>query len=144
MFINESKATRFFHRENPVSGSRFFHLCFSRLQPYHLGNMANRGRKRRSSAGKTASSAPLPDLTPNMSLLAIRQLPAAALKQYTQLYQLSSNGNKQTLAQRLHAHLNTDKSPSDEPGKSDNQSSGSQDECSHKDDGTSQPSSSLS
>ena len=102
-FINESKAARFFHRGNPVSGSCFFHLRFSRLQPYHLGNMTIRGRKRRSSAGKTASSAPLPDLTPNMSLSAICQLPAAALKQYAQLYQLFSDGNKQTLAQRLHA-----------------------------------------
>ena len=98
-----------------------------------------------SSVGKTTSSAPLPDLTPNMSLSAICQLPAAALKQYAQLYQLSSDGNKQTLAQRLHAHLNTDESPSDEPGKSDDQNgSGSQDERSHKDDGTSQLSSSSS
>ena len=141
-FTNGSKATCFFHRENPVSGLCLFHLRFSRSQPYHLGNMAS--RKWRSSASKTASSASLPDLTLNMSLSAIRQLPVAAFKQYAQLYQLSSDGNKQTLTQRLHAHLNTDESHSDEPGKSDSQRWGSQNEYSNKDGGTSQPSSSSS
>ena len=83
--------------------------------------MAN--RKERSLASKTTCSESLPDLTPNMSVSAIRQFLAAALKQSAEQYQLPNEGSKQT--ERLHAHLHTDESHSDESSNGDKQSLGS-------------------
>ena len=80
-------------------------------------------RKRRNAAGTAVSSASLPDLTPSMSVSAISQLPAAALKQYAELYQLPSGGNKKVLAQRLHTHLHPPSSSSDESENSSHTSS---------------------
>ena len=78
-------------------------------------------RKRKGSANKAASSASLPDLATNMSVSAIRQLPAAALKRYAERYNLPGEGNKSTLAQRLHDYLHTDSGDS-EPSNSEENS----------------------
>ena len=85
----------------------------------NLAKMAS--RKRKCSAHKGASSASLPDLTTSMSMSAIRQLPAAALKHYTERYNLPGDGNKSTLAQRLHDYLHTDRSDP-EPNSSEENS----------------------
>ena len=73
-----------------------------------------------------------------MSVLAIHQLPAVALKQYAEMFHLPSEENKSTLAQRLYDHLHTDS------GESSNSEESSQKKSPNKDDDSSSPSSSYS
>ena len=67
----------------------------------------SRSRKRRAEDHPA-----LPDLSAEMSLSALRQLPAAALRQYADLYNLPGKGTKQTVSQRLFDHLQAQRSDS--------------------------------
>ena len=108
--LNGSQATRFFPNfavKDSASGS---YLLASNFLEYDITTSAHDHdgqQETEECSGNTASSVSLPDLTSSTSISAIRQLPATALKQYVQLYHLPSEGNKQVLVQRLHAHRHT-------------------------------------
>ena len=66
-------------------------------------------RKCKGPASKATSLTSLPDFTLSISLSAIRQLPAAALKQYyTEWCHLPGEAKKFTLAQTLYDYLHTE------------------------------------
>ena len=54
--------------------------------------------------------AALPDLSPGMSLSAIRQLPVAALRRYADLYSLPCKGTKQAVSKNIYEYLREPKS----------------------------------
>ena len=65
----------------------------------------------------------LPDLSADMSLSAIRQLPVAALRQYAVLYKVPCKGTKQAVSQLLYDHLQAQHSDSASESQQDESSS---------------------